>query len=356
MVQSRCGRYGTKSKEDSDHLYQSQEMKAFLNQCLHSYITGTTTTCYLSKGVGGTILFLMIGLPLSLWTLLVLNSFRRMTQSNNTASLTAFKSMASATANSASTDSSCPAASPSSPAALIFLHGLGDTPTGWSSLQSTLPSLRASLAPGSKSGKFKFEYVFPPAPIIASTINGGRCIPGWFDLYDWPITLKARDDREGILHAVAQVEKEVKKLQERGIPKSRIVVGGFSQGGAIALQTVYRSSERFCACVALSGWLTLRNDLVVSEEAKKTPLFWGHGDHDDKVLFEQQFFGVKMLREQGVQVTKKAYQMGHQADPEEINDMAAFLDLVLHGEAKDAKVQNEKLAIKDTTGTGRDRK
>jgi lysophospholipase-2 len=277
-----------------------------------------------------------------------------MTQSCNAASVTAFTSMASAYTNSASSDSSCPAASTSlsSPAALIFLHGLGDTPTGWSSLQSTLPSLRPSLAPVA----MQFEYVFPPAPIIASTINGGMCIPGWFDLYSWPISLMARDDREGILHAVAQVEKEVQNLQERGIPRSRIVVGGFSQGGAIALQTVYRSSERFCACVVLSGWLTLRNDLVLSEEAKKTPLFWGHGDHDDKVLFEQQFFGVKKLREQGVQVTKKAYQMGHQFNPEEINDMATFLDSVLHGEAKDAKVQNEVLPInEDTTGTGRDR-
>jgi lysophospholipase-2 len=153
---------------------------------------------------------------------------------------------------------------------------------------------------------------------------------------------------------VAQVEKEVEKLQEQGIPKSRIVVGGFSQGGAIALQTVYRSSERFCGCVVLSGWLTLRNDLVLSEEAKKTPLFWGHGEYDDKVLFEQQFFGVKKLREQGVHViTKKAYQRGHQADPEEINDMAAFLDSVLHGQAKDTKVQDdERVFIEATTGTG----
>jgi lysophospholipase-2 len=125
-------------------------------------------------------------------------------------------------------------------------------------------------------------------------------MPGYFDLYDWPISLKARDDREGILHVVAQVEKEVEKLQELGIPKSRIVVGGFSQEGAIALQTVYRSSERFCACVALSGWLMLREDLVLSEEAKKTPLLWGHGEYDDKVMFEHQFFGVKNLREQGV--------------------------------------------------------
>jgi lysophospholipase-2 len=297
----------------------------------------------------------MIGLSLSIWTLLMLNSFRHMTQSDAAASATPLKSVVSATGNSAAS-SFYPTASPSSPAALIFLHGLGDTPAGCSSLQSTLPSLRPSLAPGS-SGDLNFEYVFPPAPIISSTINGGMNIPGWFDIYNWPISLKARDDRKGILHAVAQVERVVEKLQERGIPKSRIVVGGYSQGGAIALQTVYRSSERFCACVVLSGWLTLREDLVLSKEAKKTPLFWGHGEYDDKVLFEQQFFGVKKLREQGVQVTKKAYHMGHQSDPEEINDMAAFLDSVLHDETKDIKVQDEvRVDKKKSTGTGRNGK
>jgi lysophospholipase-2 len=78
--------------------------------------------------------------------------------------------------------------------------------------------------------------------------------------------------------------------------------------------------------------------LVLSKEAKKTPLFWGHGEYDDKALFEQQFFGVKKLREQSVQFTKKAYHMGHESDAEEIYDMAAFLDSVLHDKTKDAKV------------------
>jgi lysophospholipase-2 len=254
----------------------------------------------------------------------MLGSFRRMAQSN---SVSAFAVKSGAAGSSSY---------PSSPAALIFLHGLGDTPAGWTSLQSTLSLMRPNLAGGEN-----LQYIFPPAPSIGITINGGMEMPGWFDLYDWPIALNARDDREGILQAIAQVEKEVEKLQERGIPKSRIVVGGFSQGGAIALETVYRSSERFCACVALSGWLTLREDLVVSDEAKKTPLFWGHGEYDDKVLFEHQFFGVKKLREQGVQATEKAYEMGHESDPEEMNDMAAFLDSVLFGEAKDAKAQAE---------------
>ena len=84
--------------------------------------------------------------------------------------------------------------------AVIFLHGLGDTPAGWSSLQHNLPSIRPKLG-------MDVHYVFPPAPTIAITINGGMQMPGWFDLYDWPIGVNARDDRQGKIAAVEQLEK-----------------------------------------------------------------------------------------------------------------------------------------------------
>jgi predicted esterase len=93
-----------------------------------------------------------------------------------------------------------------------------------------------------------------------------------------------KDDEPGILQSIRQLEQVVQELEDSGIPKSRIVLGGFSQGGAIALQTVCRSREKFAACVILSGWLTLTKDSQVSAEAKHTPLFWGHGEYDDKVL------------------------------------------------------------------------
>jgi lysophospholipase-2 len=222
---------------------------------------------------------------------------------------------------SSSDNDSCPS---SSPAALIFLHGLGDTPAGWSSLQQELTLLCHNLK--------EMKYIFPHAPTIGITINGGMQMPGWFDLYDWPIGLNCKDDRPGIFKAMAQVTQEIEKLESQGIPRNRIVVGGFSQGAAIALETVYRSKDKFAACIALSGWLTLRDDLVVSDEAKKTPLFWGHGKYDDKVLFEHQFFGVKKLRDQGVPVTHTEYPIGHGSDPDEMDDMAAFLDSALFGD------------------------
>jgi len=108
---------------------------------------------------------------------------------------------------------------------------------------------------------------------------------------DWPIGIKAKDDREGKIKAAIKIEEAVEKLQkEEGIPPSRVVVGGFSQGGAVALLAAYHrrveGKTPFAGCVCLSGWLTLKDELKVTDEVKsKTPLFWGHGQWDDKVLF-----------------------------------------------------------------------
>jgi lysophospholipase-2 len=108
--------------------------------------------------------------------------------------------------------------------ALIFLHGLGDTPLGWSELELMLPGMKPRLK--------DIKYIFPPAPTIGITINGGMQMPGWFDIYDWPIGVGSKDDPEGLRKGVQQIEAEVKKLGEAGIPPSKIVVGGFSQGGS----------------------------------------------------------------------------------------------------------------------------
>jgi lysophospholipase-2 len=107
--------------------------------------------------------------------------------------------------------------------ALIFLHGLGDTPAGWSELKHILPSFHSRLS--------EIEYVFPEAPQIPLTINGGMVMPGWFDIYSWPIGVGSKDDKDGLLSGVQTIEDHVEKLQkEHGIPHSKIVIGGFSQG------------------------------------------------------------------------------------------------------------------------------
>jgi lysophospholipase-2 len=231
------------------------------------------------------------------------------------------------------------AASSSYRGALIFLHGLGDTPSGWKSLEQSLPRLKPNL------DSSNVKYVFPAAPTIPITINGGMTMPGWFDLFDWPIGVGSKDDPTGLMRSMEQIETEITKLEEIGIPSHKIVIGGFSQGGAVALLSVYHqkkaeNGKKFAGCAGLSAWLTLPEE-VVQEGTKKDdprqniPLFWGHGTYDDKVLFEQQKFGIeKLTNEFGLDykhVTNAQYPMGHESCGQETKDLAEFIDNALFG-------------------------
>lgn len=231
--------------------------------------------------------------------------------------------------------------------ALIFLHGLGDTPRGWSNLEYSLPRIKPNL------DSSKIKYVFPAAPTIPISINGGMAMPGWFDLYDWPIGVGSKDDPTGLMKGVEQIEKEVTKLQEdHGIPPEKIVIGGFSQGGAVALLACYHQrkvsvGKRYAGCAGLSAWLTLPEEVVKEGTDKKEdprlsiPLFWGHGTYDDKVLFEQQKFGIeKLTNEFGLaydKITQTQYPMGHQSCEQETIDLAEFIDNALFGSDSDEK-------------------
>jgi len=157
-------------------------------------------------------------------------------------------------------------------------------------------------------------------------------MPGWFDLYDWPIGVGVRNDEDGLEKAVQAVEDCVDDLEKSGVPRNRIVVGGFSQGGAVALRSAYHSKSKggYAACVSLSGWVTFGGD-DVSNTSRDVPLFLGHGSQDDKVLFEQQKHAEITLSEDdkvGV-IESKSYRMGHSSHPQEMADFANFLNKVL---------------------------
>lgn len=148
--------------------------------------------------------------------------------------------------------------------------------------------------------------------------------------------MDAKDDPKGLAMSVKRVEKIVTQLsEEEGIDPSRIILGGFSQGGAVALMASYNRRKKdaipFAGCICMSGWLPLKDYLDVSEEsAKATPLFWAHGQYDDKILFEQQMYGVNKLESEGVDVIACSYPVGHESsNNEEIDDMAGFIESVL---------------------------
>ena len=173
--------------------------------------------------------------------------------------------------------------------------------------------------------------------------------------------MDARDDPKGLALAVKRIEKIVAQLhEEEGIPPSRVVLGGFSQGGAVAITAAYNRRKKdavpFAGCVCMSGWLPMKEYLEVSEEsAATTPLFWAHGQYDDKILFEQQMYGVNKLEGVGVDVTARSYPVGHESSNfEEIDDMAGFLEAVLCPPAQEGKVPKSAHADEEATDSTMD--
>lgn len=170
--------------------------------------------------------------------------------------------------------------------------------------------------------------------------------------------MDAKDDPKGLAMSVKRVEKIVTQLKdEEGIDPSRVVLGGFSQGGAVAIMAAYNRRKKdaipFAGCICMSGWLPMKDYLDVSEEtAQATPLFWAHGQYDEKILFEQQMYGVNKLEGVGVDVTAISYPVGHESSNfEEIDDMAGFLEAVLCPQPETKKVPKYAQVDIETAGS-----
>lgn len=204
-------------------------------------------------------------------------------------------------------------------AAVIFLHGLGDDGHGWSDM---VPSLRLPAT-------LKVRFLFPHAPELAVTINGGYVMPAWYDLYD--AEFAARADLAGVRMSRSHVEHLVARERQRGISASRIVLGGFSQGGAVALYAGLRHAERLAGIVALSTYLIDPQSLAEDAAAanRRTPLFLAHGTDDEVVRYAWGEASRKLLEEAGWPVEWHSYRMPHSAVLEEIEDIGRFIARVV---------------------------
>ena len=204
-------------------------------------------------------------------------------------------------------------------AAVIFLHGLGDDGHGWSDM---VPALRLPTA-------LRVRFLFPHAPEMAVTVNGGYVMPAWYDLYD--ADFEARADLAGVRMSRSHVEHLITRERQRGIAASRIVLGGFSQGGAVALFAGLRHAERLAGIVALSTYLidppSLAQEAVEANRA--TPVFMGHGTQDEVVRLQWGRSSSKLLADAGWPVEWHEYEMPHSAVLEEIEDVGRFLARVL---------------------------
>ncbi|WP_460830876.1 alpha/beta hydrolase [Lysobacter humi (ex Lee et al. 2017)] len=205
---------------------------------------------------------------------------------------------------------------------VLWLHGLGADGNDFAPL---VPELVRREWPA-------LRFVFPHAPVQPVTINGGMRMRSWYDIVSFD--LAGRADSKGVDESVARVEALIAREVERGIPASRIVLAGFSQGGAVTLAAGLRRSEPLAGLVALSTYLPLGADALArladtSAAARRQPVFVAHGRHDPVVPFTAGQDAARRLRELGMAVDWHEYPMQHQVCLEEIDDLRRWFDGIL---------------------------
>ncbi|MCG6952668.1 MAG: alpha/beta hydrolase [Betaproteobacteria bacterium] len=203
-------------------------------------------------------------------------------------------------------------------ASVIWLHGLGAD--GYD-FKPVVPLL--SLPPA-----LSLRFVFPHAPIRAVTINMGMKMRAWYDILQLG---GGREDEEGIRSSQLLLEGLVAREESRGIDPGKIVLAGFSQGGAIALQTALRHPKRLAGILALSTYLPLAGTLA-DERARAnfdTPIFMAHGTHDDLIAISRAEASRDALKAIGYHIEWHGYPMGHEVCPEEIAAVGVWLTKVL---------------------------
>jgi len=200
-------------------------------------------------------------------------------------------------------------------AAVIWLHGLG---ADGHDFEGIVPHLGLPAGHG-------VRFVFPHAPIRPVTINGGLEMRAWYDILEMNIGM--RQDEAGIRSSADQLVALVDAERASGIPPHRIVLAGFSQGGAIALHTGLRHPERLAGIMALSTYLPLADSL--EDEAAPAnadvPIFMAHGTADPVVPIRLAEQGMKQMTRAGYVVDFRSYPMPHSVIPEEILDIAGWL-------------------------------
>jgi phospholipase/carboxylesterase len=204
-------------------------------------------------------------------------------------------------------------------AAVIWLHGLG---ADGHDFEPIVPELSLPDAPA-------VRFVFPHAPMQAVSINGGAVMRAWYDVYN--LQGARREDDAGVRTSQASVEALIAREKTRGVPAARIVLAGFSQGGAIALQTGLRHPERLAGIMALSTYLPLAATVATeaSPANRAVPIFMAHGRHDSLIPIERAVLSRDALQKAGYDVEWHEYPMEHSVCAAEIRDIAAWLRRVL---------------------------
>jgi phospholipase/carboxylesterase len=203
---------------------------------------------------------------------------------------------------------------PDPEASVIWLHGLG---ADGHDFEPIVPELALEKP---------VRFVFPHAPVRPVTINQGMRMRAWYDIFQFG---GGPEDEAGVRASQKLVDEMIAGQKKRGI--ERIVLAGFSQGGAIALQTALRHPERLAAVLALSAYLPLNATLQAERSPANhdLPVFMAHGQYDDIIPLARAEQSKQILERLGYRVEWHVYPMPHSVCPEELGHISQFLRRVL---------------------------
>jgi phospholipase/carboxylesterase len=208
---------------------------------------------------------------------------------------------------------------PSPDRAVVWMHGLG---ADGHDFVDIVPALRLPSRPA-------VRFVFPHAPMQPVTINGGAVMRSWYDIR--PDGGGRREDEQGIRRSQVRVEALIAREKARGVPAGRVVLAGFSQGGAMALQTGLRHPERLAGIMALSCYLPLADQVGAEAAAanRDVPIFMAHGTGDPLIPLARARRASEILTGLGHRVEWHEYPMPHAVCDAEVREIGAWLTRVL---------------------------
>jgi phospholipase/carboxylesterase len=208
---------------------------------------------------------------------------------------------------------------PNPTCSVIWLHGLG---ADGNDFVPIIPELHLPENPA-------IRFIFPSAPSMPVTVNGGYVMPAWYDIIGR--NLMDQEDAEGTKRSAASIVELIDREVQRGIAYKNIVLAGFSQGCAMALYVGLRLPHELAGIIALSGYLPLAITLNLEKHAanQNTPIFMAHGTYDPVVVLDRAQASYATLEASGYEVEWNEYPMEHSVNHEELKDISRFLQTVL---------------------------
>lgn len=202
-------------------------------------------------------------------------------------------------------------------ASVIWMHGLGADGSDFAPVAEVLnlPDIR---------------FILPHAPYLKVTANNGYEMRAWYDIYTF--TPGSREDETGIRESQTYIESLIAREISRGVAPRKIVLAGFSQGGAIALHTALRQNQELAGVLALSTYLPMKPLLAAEKTVanQNTPIFMAHGTYDEVISLATCLVSFEVLQTQQYKLEWHEYPMAHSVCMEEIDDIRTFLSKVLY--------------------------